>query len=152
MIPVGAGSADPAVAAVWEAVSPGVAAARVRLGSHGTTPDIAVTRTRSRLELKARRAELQTILATVPADHRPLIARLQAGETLPLEDPAELLREALAGQGERRSWSIGRTLSNTPKSTAPSPTVGEAGLVTLAGQSIAPDGSGIDPVTETSAQ
>ena len=147
------------------------------LDSRGTRPDVAVTRTRSRRELEARRAELEAIFATVPADHRGFIDRLQAGGTLPLEDTTELLREALATQGERRRWilqhwphvveyaQITRTLTHrlagadippvlaalttcAHPQLAAAADAGEAWLVTLAGQLVAPDVSGLDPATE----
>ena len=175
--PVGPDAADPGAAAVWEAVSPALVAARVWLDTHGTTPDLAVTRTRSRRELEARRAELEAIFATVPADHRRFIDRLQTGGMLPLEDTTELLREALANRGERRRWilehwphvveyaQITRTLAHglagpdVPRlltTLAASPhrqlaaaaDAGEAWLVTLTGQLVAPDAASADPATQ----
>jgi hypothetical protein len=177
VMPVGLDAADPSAEAVWEAVSPVVAAARVWLDTHGTTPDIALTRTRSLRELDARRAELESIFATVPADHRGLIDRLQAGGMLPLEDTTELLRDAFAAQGERRRWilehwphvveyaQITRTVAHgvagadippvlTALTTSQQPRLaaaanaGERWLVTLAGQLAAPDTTGINPATE----
>jgi hypothetical protein len=65
-----------------------------------------VTRTRSITELDGRRRELDGIFATAPADHRRLIEAIGAGGLLPLEDTAELLREALGSQGERRRWIL----------------------------------------------
>jgi conjugative relaxase-like TrwC/TraI family protein len=91
---------------VWEAVSPTVAAARVWLGTHSTSPALPPVRTRSLVELHARRAELDAVFADAPADHRQLIDRLQAGGMLPLADTAELLDDALAAQGQRRRWIL----------------------------------------------
>ncbi|MGH9228316.1 MAG: MobF family relaxase [Acidimicrobiales bacterium] len=176
-MPVGPDCIDPGTAAVWDAVSPAVAASRVWLDTHGTTPDLAVTRTRSRQELKVRRAELDAIFATVPPDHRGFIDRLQAGGMLPLEDTTDLLRQALTIQGRRRRWilehwphvveyaQITRTLAHglagpdVPRlltTLAASPyrqlaaaaDAGEAWLVTLTGQLVAPDAASADPATE----
>jgi hypothetical protein len=176
-MPIGPDTVDPDTATMWEAISPAVAAARVWLDTHGTTPDIAVTRTRSRPELEVRRAELDGVFATVPPDHRGFVDRLQRGGTLPLEDTTELLRQALASQGERRRWilehwphvveyaQVTRTLAHglagadvppllTALTTSPhrqlavAATSDEPWLVTLAGQLIAPDATSIDPAPE----
>lgn len=56
-------------------------------------------------ELLGRRAELQEILDAAPADWRHVIADLAAGQ-LTLDDTAELLRDALNGQAERRAWIL----------------------------------------------
>ncbi|MBU3688394.1 MAG: hypothetical protein B7C54_11700 [Acidimicrobiales bacterium mtb01] len=56
-------------------------------------------------ELIGRRAELHAILDAAPADWRHVIADLAAGQ-LTLDDTAELLRDALNGQAERRAWIL----------------------------------------------
>jgi len=56
-------------------------------------------------ELLGRRAELQEILDAAPADWRHVIADLAAGQ-LTLHDAADLLRDALNGQAERRTWIL----------------------------------------------
>ena len=104
--PTGPDHADPNEGAVWDTVSPTVATARIWLDTHTTRPAIPVTRTRSRRELHARRDELDAIFATAPADHRGLIDQLHQGGMLALEDTAQLLDQALAGQGERRRWIL----------------------------------------------
>jgi conjugative relaxase-like TrwC/TraI family protein len=176
-VPIGPGADDPDRAAVWEAVSLTVAGTRVWLDSHATAPDISVTRTRSRRELESRRAELQAIFATAPTDQRALVNRLQTGGALPLDDTIELLRDALAVQGERRRWilehwphvveyaEITRTLTadaagpdvslvlatlgrSAHPHLAAAADAGERWLVSLAGQVVVLDASGVDPATE----
>lgn len=56
-------------------------------------------------ELLGRRSELQQILDEAPPDWRHVIADLAAGQ-LTLDDTAELLRDALNGQAERRAWIL----------------------------------------------
>ena len=56
-------------------------------------------------ELLSRRAELQLVLDAAPADWRDVIAELTAGQ-LTLGDTAELLRDALSGQADRRAWIL----------------------------------------------
>ncbi len=56
-------------------------------------------------ELLVRRAELQQVLDAAPADWRHVIADLAAGQ-LTLDDTAELLRDALNGQADRRAWIL----------------------------------------------
>ena len=104
--PTGPDHADPDERAAWDTVSPTVAAARIWLDTHTDRPATAVTRTRSARELTARCEELDAIFATAPADHRRLIDQLHQGGMLDLEDTAQLLDEALAGQGERRRWIL----------------------------------------------
>lgn len=98
--------ADPTLAAVWGRGHAVVAQARVWLDTHTTRPAIGPTRTRSIRELEDRRHELDAILELAPADHRGLIDQLRAGGQLPFDDVAELLTDALAGQGERRRWIL----------------------------------------------
>ncbi|MGE3446683.1 MAG: MobF family relaxase [Microbacteriaceae bacterium] len=104
--PTGPDATDTAAQALWAAVSPVVAAARVWLETHTDGPDLSVVRTRSRRELYTRRAELDAILDTAPPDLRGHIAAIQAGGMLPLADTTEMLNDALAAQGERRRWIL----------------------------------------------
>jgi conjugative relaxase-like TrwC/TraI family protein len=90
----------------WDAGQRLIARTRVWLDNHASTPDIAPTRTRSLRELVDRQHELDTILATAPADQRDLITQLRADGTLPYDNIADLLSEALAAQGDRRRWIL----------------------------------------------
>ena len=63
------------------------------------------TFTRGYWELQERRTELDTILATAPADQRHTISQLQNGQ-LSLDDTARLLDGAVAGQSDRQAWII----------------------------------------------
>ena len=176
-VPTGPDVDDAASRAVWDAVSPTVAAARVWLDTHTTSPALPAARTRSRRDLDARRSELDAVFAEAPADHRGLIDRLQHGGMLPLEDTTELLREALAAQGERRRWilehwphvveyaQITHTLthgpaggdtpnlldalshSNHPRLAAAAGD-GDPWLVTLAAQLAEADATSVDPAIE----
>ncbi len=97
---------DPRLAQTWELGNRLVAEARIWLDTHTPGPTLATTRVRSRIELQDRRDILDAIFATSPADHRALIGHLQAGDTLPFDDIAQLLTDALAAQGERRQWIL----------------------------------------------
>ncbi len=103
---LGTAPADPTVAETWDRGNRLVAEARVWLDTHTPGPTLAHTRIRSRLELEDRRDVLDATFATAPADHRGLIDQLQTGGTLPFDDVAELLTDALAVQGERRQWIL----------------------------------------------
>lgn len=52
-----------------------------------------------------RRAELDTILATAPADQHHIVSALTGGQ-LTLVDTSEILRDALNQQGDRRLWIL----------------------------------------------
>lgn len=97
---------DPALAQTWEHGNRLVAEARIWLDTHTPGPTLSPTRVRSRIELQDRRVILDAVFATAPADHRGLIGQLQAGDTLPFDDVAQLLTDALAAQGERRQWIL----------------------------------------------
>ena len=90
----------------WADVGTSVIATRAWLDSHSAGPRVAVVRTRSRRELSSRRAELDTISAAAPPDLRAFIDRIQGGGLLPLADTAQLLQDALATQGARRTWIL----------------------------------------------
>lgn len=60
---------------------------------------------RTTAELLERRAELDEVLTTAPADCRHIIEQLQAGQ-LSLGDTDELLRFAMDQQGARREWIL----------------------------------------------
>jgi hypothetical protein len=97
---------DPTLAQTWEHGNRLVAEARIWLDTHTPGPTLAPTRVRSAIELQDRRDILDAVFATAPADHRGLIGQLQAGDTLPFDDIAQLLTDALAAQGERRQWIL----------------------------------------------
>ena len=103
---MGPAPVDPTLAETWDRGNRLVAEARVWLDTHTPGPTLAPTRIRSRLELEDRRDILDATFATAPADHRGLIDQLQTGGTLPFDDIAELLTDALAAQGERRQWIL----------------------------------------------
>ncbi len=103
---LGTAPADPTLAETWDRGNRLVAEARVWLDTHTPGPTLAPTRIRSRLELEDRRDILDATFATAPADHRGLIDQLQTGGTLPFDNIAELLTDALAAQGERRQWIL----------------------------------------------
>lgn len=97
---------DPTLVESWNRGHQVIAEARVWLDTHTPGPTIAPTRIRSMRELEDRRDVLDAIFAAAPADHRGLIDQLQAGGTLPFDDVAEMLTDALAAQGERRRWIL----------------------------------------------
>lgn len=105
---VGSGpdATDAAEQAVWNTTAPTVAEARLWLDTHTTRPALNLSRIRSAAELYARHAELDALFADAPPDCRGLIERLHHGGQLPTVDTAELLRDALATQGERRRWIL----------------------------------------------
>lgn len=96
---------DPALVPQWQATAEALAQARVWLDTHSTAPALPATRVRATAEIERRLLELDAIFATAPADHRQLINELQAGQ-LSLDDPAVLLDDALAAQGDRRRWIL----------------------------------------------
>lgn len=102
---LGPAPVDPTLAATWDRGHRLIAEARVWLDTHTPGPTLAPTRIRSRLE-QDRRDILDATFATAPADHRGLIDQLQTDGTLPFNDIAELLTDALAAQGERRQWIL----------------------------------------------
>jgi hypothetical protein len=63
------------------------------------------SRVRTASEIADRRTELDAIIATAPADQRLTIAALIGGQ-LTLTDTDDLLRDALAQQGDRRRWIL----------------------------------------------
>lgn len=97
---------DPTLAQTWEHGNRLVAEARIWLDTYTPGPTVAPTRVRSLHELEDRRGVLDGIFATAPIDQRGLIGELQAGDTLPFDDIAQLLTDALAAQGERRQWIL----------------------------------------------
>ncbi len=88
----------------WEGASTNVAEARIWLDTYSPEPTRPL-RARSAAELAERRTELDVILATAPADQRHVITALTSGQ-LTLDDTAEVLRDALAQQGDRRRWIL----------------------------------------------
>ena len=54
-------------------------------------------------QLRARRAELDSIFDTAPSDQRAFITDLRSDQ-LTLDDATEILTEALIAQGDRRAW------------------------------------------------
>ena len=62
-------------------------------------------RVRTLTELTERRAELDTILASAPADQRHVITALANGQ-LTLDDAAGAIIDALGGQGDRQRWVL----------------------------------------------
>ena len=104
--PLGPRPADPATAASWDQVQSRLAAARVWIDTHAPAPAAAPVRTRSPQELEAREHELDAVLSTAPADRRDLIARLRTDGSLPFDNVADLLTDALATQDDRRRWIL----------------------------------------------
>jgi len=103
---MGPAPADPTLAETWDRGNRLVAETRVWLDTHAPGPTLTPTRIRSQHELEDRRDILDATFATAPADHRGLIDQLQTGGTLPFDDVAQLLTDALAAQGERRQWIL----------------------------------------------
>ncbi len=104
--PLGPRPTDPMHAAQWDDGQRLIARSRVWLDTHTPTPAIAPTRTRSLRELVDRQHELDAVLATAPADQRDLISQLRADGTLPFDNVADLLSDALAAQGDRQRWIL----------------------------------------------
>ena len=48
----------------------------------------------------------EAILAAAPEDQQGFITRLQTDGTLPYDNVADLLSDALAGQGDRQRWIL----------------------------------------------
>ena len=98
------GPAPSTTAAQWDTASTALVQARAWLDIY--SPAAAIPpRARTKAELTERRAELDAILATAPADHRHIVAALTGGQ-LTLIDTSEILRDALSQQGDRRRWIL----------------------------------------------
>ncbi|MFZ6003039.1 MAG: MobF family relaxase [Actinomycetota bacterium] len=97
---------DPSDASEWDGSQRLIARTRVWLDTHASMTVLAPTRTRSLCELHDRQDELEAILATAPEDQRDLITQLRADGTLPFDNIADLLSEALATQGDRQRWIL----------------------------------------------
>lgn len=104
--PLGPRPTDPIYAAQWDDGQRLLARSRVWLDTHTPTLANAPTRTRSLRELVNRQHELDAILATAPADQRDLISQVKADGTLPFDNVADLLSDALATQGDRQRWIL----------------------------------------------
>jgi hypothetical protein len=91
-------------AAAWDALQSRLARTRVWLADSDRIHP-AETIVPSYDELLERRAELDTLFAAAPADWRPTIGRLQAGQLI-LDDTAALVQAALDGQQARRDWIL----------------------------------------------
>ncbi|MCU1392638.1 MAG: hypothetical protein JWM34_1066 [Ilumatobacteraceae bacterium] len=101
---IGPQPADPDTAAAWAELSCRLGLTRTWLTSTDRA-EPAWRVTRSYQELVDRTDQLDRVFATAPADHRPLIARLQTGQ-LSFDDTSELLTEAVARQTDRQNWII----------------------------------------------
>lgn len=104
--PLGPTPDQPDARVDWQHAARQLAAARTWLHTHQPIPEHPITRQRSLDEHQTRRDELDQILATAPPDCRPLIDRLASGDTLPFDELAELLDDALATQRDRRAWIL----------------------------------------------
>ena len=96
--------ADPDQQQQWHALTERLATTRSWLrhaGRHEPTWPVV----RSRTELLARRQTLETILDTAPADTRPVIAAVRAGQ-LTLTDVDEILRHAGEQRDARNHWIL----------------------------------------------
>jgi conjugative relaxase-like TrwC/TraI family protein len=102
--PLGLLPADPSAAVAWETASISVAEARIWLDTYSPAPT-APLRARTLTELAERRSDLDVILATAPADQRHIVQALTSGQ-LAIGDTAEILRDALNQQGDRRRWIL----------------------------------------------
>jgi conjugative relaxase-like TrwC/TraI family protein len=91
-------------AAVWDDLHARLVRTRVWLAGTDRI-HAADTVVPSRGELLERRAELDSVFASAPADWRPTIAQLRTGQ-LTLDDTAELVQAALNGQQVRRDWIL----------------------------------------------
>jgi conjugative relaxase-like TrwC/TraI family protein len=96
----------PTDASEWDHGQRLIARTRVWLDTHASAPVIAPARIRSLGELDDRRHELEAILAAAPDDQRELITQLRDDGTLPFDNVADLLSEALATQGDRQRWIL----------------------------------------------
>jgi len=97
---------DPAMATDRNRTQQVIARSRIWLDTHEPTPAIAPTRTRSLPEIHDRQRTLEVILASAPEDQRVFITRLQTDGTLPYDNVADLLSEALTAQGDRQRWIL----------------------------------------------
>jgi conjugative relaxase-like TrwC/TraI family protein len=97
---------DPALASEWDQTHQLAAQSRIWLETHEPVPLVTPTRTRSLRELHERQRQLEAVFATAPEDQRGLISQLQADGTLPYDNAADLLADALAVQGDRQRWIL----------------------------------------------
>jgi conjugative relaxase-like TrwC/TraI family protein len=88
----------------WARLKTEIDGACIWLDTYNPVPAIQ-PRVRTASEIADRRTELDAIIATAPADQRSTIAALIGGQ-LTLTDTDELLRNALAQQGDRRRWIL----------------------------------------------
>lgn len=88
----------------WASLKSEIDGASAWLGTYNPVPAIQ-PRVRTASEISDRRAELDAMIATAPADQRSTITALIGGQ-LTLTDTDELLRNALAQQGDRRRWIL----------------------------------------------
>jgi hypothetical protein len=102
---IGSPAFDAPEHADWSQIAAHLARSRTWLATHDNEAVVPPSRTRSTPELHRRRAQLEAIFATAPADHRRLIDTLAMGQ-LSLDDMSQALDQALAGQDERRRWIL----------------------------------------------
>jgi conjugative relaxase-like TrwC/TraI family protein len=94
----------PDEAAAWDSVQARMARTRLWL-SQSDRIHAADTIVPSYSELVERRAQLDALFASAPADWRDTIARLRTGQ-LTLDDTADLVQAAIDGQHARRAWIL----------------------------------------------
>ncbi|MDQ6840356.1 MAG: relaxase domain-containing protein, partial [Actinomycetota bacterium] len=103
---LGAAPTPPARRQAWDHTVETVLDGREWLAGHDAGPAEAVVTERTVPQLEVRSLELDALFDTAPADQRPLIAQLRAGDQLPFDNTADILDKALTAQGDRQQWIL----------------------------------------------
>ena len=102
--PLGPPPADSVELSAWMTSADELLDAGAWLQANGTVETI-TPRVRTAMEISERRKVLDAIIAAAPADQRHAIDALVGGQ-LSLDDTTDVLRDALAQQGDRRRWIL----------------------------------------------